>query len=248
MNRPAATPGGGRSGFTLIEAMMALALTAAIVAALATVAAQWLPSWNRGMTRVQRGEAMALGLERLVTDLAAAEIVPIAGEAGDLLFEGTALAVTFVRSASGPNTVGLEIIRLAEIGSERGVTMVRVRAPYRPAERAAMASLQPSFRDPVALVTAPYRVSFAYAGPDGRWRDAWPAGRELPRAVRVTVRDSGSARVLPLSTTVEIRTEIAARCARMESLAACLEGRPAARRAIDGIDDGLSSPRGGSPQ
>jgi general secretion pathway protein J len=50
------------AGFTLVEVLMATALMGAILAALATVTAQWLPNWNRGFARVQRTENLALGL------------------------------------------------------------------------------------------------------------------------------------------------------------------------------------------
>ena len=63
------------AGFTLVEALLATALMGAILAAIATVTAQWLPNWNRGFERVQRVELLALGLERIVADLAAAEFV-----------------------------------------------------------------------------------------------------------------------------------------------------------------------------
>jgi len=59
-------------GFTLLEALIAMALMAFILTALAAVTAQWMPSWNYGIARVQRSEDIALGLARLTTDLAAA--------------------------------------------------------------------------------------------------------------------------------------------------------------------------------
>ena len=55
----------GEAGFTLIEVLMATLLMTVILGALATVTAQWLPSWNRGMARVQRAERLAIGLERI---------------------------------------------------------------------------------------------------------------------------------------------------------------------------------------
>ena len=61
------------AGFTLIEVLCATALIAMILSALAAVTAQWLPNWNRGISRIQRNEHIALGLERLSADLAAAE-------------------------------------------------------------------------------------------------------------------------------------------------------------------------------
>jgi general secretion pathway protein J len=45
---------GGSAGFTLIETLIATALMVAILAALATITAQWLPNWNRCFARVQR--------------------------------------------------------------------------------------------------------------------------------------------------------------------------------------------------
>ena len=37
-----------RAGFTLLEALVATALMGLILAALATITAQWLPNWDRG--------------------------------------------------------------------------------------------------------------------------------------------------------------------------------------------------------
>jgi general secretion pathway protein J len=117
------------SGFTLIETLIAVAMMVAIIAALATVTAQWLPNWNRGFARVQRSELLALGLERIVADLAAAEFIPPHGLTKNPLYDGAELSVTFVRSAIGPNTSrGLEVVRLAEINEGRGLAMVRLRA------------------------------------------------------------------------------------------------------------------------
>jgi general secretion pathway protein J len=61
------------AGFTLIEVLMATLLMTVILGALATVTAQWLPNWNRGMARVARAERLAIGLERIAADLSVAE-------------------------------------------------------------------------------------------------------------------------------------------------------------------------------
>jgi len=63
-------------GFTLIEALVALALTGLILLALATLIAQWLPSWNRGFDRIQQSELISIAMQRIAADLAAAEFVP----------------------------------------------------------------------------------------------------------------------------------------------------------------------------
>src|SRR3984893_16255511 len=66
----------GERGFTLIETLVALALTGLVLSALANITSQWLPNWNRGMDRIQRSESLALALQRIAADLAAAEYVP----------------------------------------------------------------------------------------------------------------------------------------------------------------------------
>ena len=63
------------AGFSLIEAMATLALTATIILALSSVAGQWLPNWRRGFVDLQRADLLSVGLERVVDDLSAAEYV-----------------------------------------------------------------------------------------------------------------------------------------------------------------------------
>ena len=74
----------GEAGFTLIEVLMATLLMTVILAALATVTAQWLPNWNRGIARVQRAERLAMGLDRMAADLSVAEMMPVNADAKGL--------------------------------------------------------------------------------------------------------------------------------------------------------------------
>ena len=83
--------------------LIATLLMTVILAALATVTAQWLPNWNRGLDRVQRTERLALGLDRIAADLSAAEMIPTNVATSLPVFDGGELAVTFVRTAIGPN-------------------------------------------------------------------------------------------------------------------------------------------------
>jgi general secretion pathway protein J len=204
------------SGFTLIETLIAVAMMVAIIAALATVTAQWLPNWNRGFARVQRSELLALGVERIVADLAAAEFIPPHGLTKDPLYDGTELSVTFVRSAIGPNSSGgLEVVRLAEIDDgARGLAMVRLRAPFAPLPPQGPPGSYLRLGDPVVLVRAPYRISFAYAGPDLVWQSTWRDAIQLPRAVRITLRNAGTQAVLAASTATKIHVEVSAELAR----------------------------------
>ena len=114
------------AGFTLVEALLATALMGAILAAIGTVTAQWLPNWNRGFVRVQGTETLAVGLERIIADLAAAEFVTAGANIRQPIFDGTELSVTFLRTAIGPNTrPGLELVRIMEAAGEKGLMTVR---------------------------------------------------------------------------------------------------------------------------
>ena len=101
---------------------MALALTGLVLSALASITAQWLPNWNRGVDRIQRSEMVGIALQRIGADLAAAEYVPANRDARQPLFEGTELSVTFVRTAIGPNAgSGLDVVRLSETTNARRI-------------------------------------------------------------------------------------------------------------------------------
>ena len=196
------------AGFSLIEAMATLALTATIILALSSVAGQWLPNWRRGFVDLQRADLLGVGLERLVDDLSAAEYVSRSAGAPTPLFEGDASSVMFVRSAVGPDAYPhLEIVRLAEIKEDRGLAMVRTRARFAPTSpKPTGAPAQPiAFGDPVTLVRAPFHITFAYAGPDRVWLPSWKGREELPEAVRISVRDTVANRVLAASTVARVR-------------------------------------------
>jgi general secretion pathway protein J len=210
------------AGFTLIEVLMATLLMTVILGSLATVTAQWLPNWNRGMARVARAERLAIGLERIAADLSVAEMMPINAEAKEPLFEGAELSVTFVRTAVGPNTrPGLEIIRLIEKADVQGLALVRERASFVPMA----ADAQIRFADQVVLIRSPFRVSFSYAGPDQVWQKEWRGQKQLPDKVRISVRDIASGQVLAVSSAAIVHVNAPAECARAKNPPQCLAER-----------------------
>lgn len=215
------------AGFTLIEALVSTALMTAILGALATVTSQWMTNWSRGFSQVQQTELAATGLERIVADLAAAQFILPTGDTKGPLFDGRVLSVTFVRSALGPNTgSGLEFVRLGETADERGFATVRTRAPFLPLPATAFSQIRLS--DPVVLLRAPYRISFAYAGSDRVWRSEWYGTDVLPAAVQITLRDVATARTLAVSTTAIIHVDASADCARAKEPRDCDVAKAAA--------------------
>jgi general secretion pathway protein J len=206
MSRPRARQRRADAGFTLFEALAAVALMGLIVTALANVTAQWLPSWNRGQVRAQRNEQVAVALDRLVADLSAAEYVWPNRASKVPLFQGNGSTLIFVRSAVGPNSrPGLEIVQITETVDKNGPALVRTRAPFVPLPTGDLSVDPIPFADPVVLLRAPYRIAFEYAGPDGAWGNAWLPSGVLPAAIRFDIRDAEGRVLISTATRVHIQ-------------------------------------------
>jgi general secretion pathway protein J len=213
----------GIAGFTLVEAIVSVALMSLIVASLSAVTGQWVPNWHRGFGRVQRVETLDVGLQRLVSDIEAAEFIT-PNNASKPLFIGDAKSVTFVRVAIAPGTAPhLEFVRLAETVDERGFALVRSHAPFKPLDPNRPMDAQLYFADPVVLVRAPFRISFAFAGADRLWRDTWDVPL-LPSAARIEVRDAATDQVLALSTATLLHVNLSAKCVSQQPGPQCPNG------------------------
>mgnify|MGYP002757322212 CR=1 FL=1 len=228
------------AGFTLLEALVAVALMGLILSALGAVTAQWLSNWNRGLFRIQRNEKLAIVLDRLVADLSAAEYVSGNRANSSPLFEGDETGVTFVRSALGPNTrPGLEFIRIAEIADPGGPLLVRTRAPFVPMPAGDLAIDQIPFGDPVVLLRPPFRVVFSYAkAASGKWDAIWRDQGVLPGVVRVSLGEINGDGVPMLTTTAAIHVDMAAPRAASE--------QPAAPNAAQAAQAGRGDMAGGT--
>lgn len=174
-------------GFTLIEALAGLAATAAVLAAVAAVAGQWLPSWRHGFQALQNADIIALSVDRIVADVSSAEYARLDGPQSAPLFRGEPNAVVFVREAVGPDAAPrLEAVRIGETATGAGLEAQRAHAAFTPGSLG-------QFRDAATLLRPPFRIEFAYAGADRRWRASWSGLDALPRAFRLTVRGADGA-------------------------------------------------------
>ena len=198
----------GEGGFTLIEALVALALTGLVLSALANLTAQWLPNWNRGLDRIQRSEMVGITLQRLADDLA--DALPVPASASDMgpFFSGSEQSITFVRTALGPNAgPELDVVHLGETNDKAGLATVRSRTQFRPMPPNVSASNQFHFREPVVLLRSPYRLTFAYAGDDDEeWQSSWRDPSKLPSRIKLTVRDSSNGRAISTVTSIHVQS------------------------------------------
>jgi len=217
MTRPHALDRNAEAGFSLIEALISLALMGLLLSSLATITAQWLPAWNRGIDRIQRTEMLGLALRRISEDLAAAEFVYANREQRKPLFEGSELAVTFVRTAIGPNAPrGLDVVRIGETANGRDLLLLRSRARFAPSPVGTSPWDYLHLPDPVVLLGPPFRLTFAYADRDLVWQPAWHDVERLPAMVQVTVRDAVRGGTPMMSSVVAIHVDVPAK--------GCIEG------------------------
>jgi general secretion pathway protein J len=238
----------GEDGFTLIETLVALALMGLVLSALANLTAQWLPSWNRGLDRIQRSEMIGITLQRIAEDLAAAQYVPVGGDEKRPLFVGSERSVTFVRTALGPNAgPGLDVVRLSETSDQSGLATVRSRTSFRPMPPEA-ASDQLHFIEPVLLLRAPYQLSFAYAGEDRAWQSTWQESEKLPAKIRLTVRDSSNARAISTVTTIHVQSLAQGDCKQADGKCDDNAGGQGAAQGGQQANSPASQPAGGAGQ
>lgn len=199
-------------GFTLIEALVALAIGGFVIATLATVTGQWMRNWQIGIPVLQRSQALATGLDRIVADVAAARFMP-AGTTG-FVFTGGPNAITLVRQTLPVEApAGLEVVRLAASPGGGDVTLARSRTalPFG-------SSLgTPTDAAPVALLRQPQTIRFAYADADQVWQPNWRIAARLPRFVRVEVIDRRSSRALLPPVVVRLHADAPLTCAALSA-------------------------------
>ncbi len=183
---------------------------------------------------------LALALDRLTADIEAAEYVS-ANQWLDPYFEGTSNSIVFVRTTLSPNArPSLEFVRFAEVRSANGPVLVRTEAPFRIFRNNSINSGKSRFENPVVLVRAPYRVSFAYSSADRVWHDIWDQETFLPHSVRLTVEDAQSRRPLAASTAISLHLAVPADCLKAKSLSECVRSH---QSNADGLNMGGLGPQ-----
>ena len=218
----------GIRGFTLIEALAALAIVSAVLVATAALIHNVAFNFERGTGRADTAEHLLLAVERLAGDLGSTRPVreAVSGANAAVAFIGGPAQIRFVAAggvAAGPQ--GEEVIGLAVEDNDGTSRLVR--------RRAAWLGPQTSFQsvalqDPVPLIEGRVDIGFAYGrvAADGAltWSETWNAQPLLPRLVRLSVRDRASGAELVPGAQFLLRADAPFDCASQGSQAACLAG------------------------
>jgi hypothetical protein len=222
-------------GFTLVEALAALAITSAIMIASAALIRNVATFFDRGTRGASEAERLMLAVGRLAGDFASARFVPRRTE------EGAAIAFTAqAASAERPARVlfvgagGIaplsrddELVSLTVEQDGEVRRLVRRRAVW-PGPRARFEDVTP--QDPVVLIEGKVDMSFVFGRitPDGAlaWYADWAGEWVLPRYVRLILRDRASGKDLLGEAAFVIRSDAPASCGRSEADPACLSVAP----------------------
>jgi general secretion pathway protein J len=136
-------------------------------------------------------------------------------------------------------------VRLGETTERREFVTVRSRTRFAPLPPSSSLSQHLHFSDPVVLLRAPFRLSFAYAGKDRIWKDTWRNSDTLPAMIRLTVRDAATERVLSVSTVTPVHIQVPSDCARPDG--ACDGDANAPQKTPDETRPGIAAAgQGGS--
>lgn len=174
----------GEDGFTLIEALVALAL-GALVVTLTLSAVQVAGSVLKGLhTRIAAAESLARTGAILAEDTLHA--LRWRDASGKLIFLGTADAAIFAQSARPTTTWrGASLVRLSVERDGAGRALYRSEAPLDAAGPG-------QWQAPVLLRRAPDIVGLRYLDADGRWRSEWSETGMMPRALAIALAPEGA--------------------------------------------------------
>jgi general secretion pathway protein J len=228
-------------GFTLIEAIAALAISSVIIAATVTLIHSVARNFDRGTRGVDAADALMLAVERLASDFASTRFVTWTTASGPALAfkaepaDGDKPArIVFVGGRdTGYGSRADEVVTLSIERANDVTRLVRRRAAWSGAD---MPVDRLSAQDPVVLIEGNLDISFVFGRllPGGglAWSAAWTDPTALPRFVRLILRDRATGADPVGEADFVVRADAPAACGRSDAGPDCLSRvLPPAKRA-----------------
>ncbi len=222
---------GGCDGFTLVEVLAALAIASVIIIASAALVRNVAPYFDKGTRGATEAERLMLAVGRLAGDFGSARFVPRRTADGPAIAfaaeqaEGERSASVVFVGAGGVATRSRddELVSLTVERDGDTRRLVRRRAIW-PGQRTRFEDV--TAHDPVVLIEGRLDISFVFGRltPDGGlvWYSSWIGERELPRYVRLILRDRTTGADLLGEAAFVVRADAPAACGRSEAAPACL--------------------------
>jgi general secretion pathway protein J len=174
-----------RRGFTLIEALAALALGTLLFGLIAQFTGAWLGRWRDVVMVTSRQDAALVVLDRMADDIQTA--LPVFETTAQALttridFDGTGSELTFVRNAVGFNPrPGLDRVTY-RVGDSGGINaLLRQRRDHADPDSAG---------EDLPLLRGDVRLSFTYFSASGTGSANWDDATRLPAAIRIDLASS----------------------------------------------------------
>jgi prepilin-type N-terminal cleavage/methylation domain-containing protein len=225
----------GRDGFTLVEVLAALAITSVIIIASAALIRNVALYFDRGTRSATEAERLVLAVGRLAGDFGSARFVArrtadgaaIAFAAEQASSERPASVVFVGAGGIASRSDDDELVSLTvEWDGDLG-RLVRRRAIW-PGQLARFEDVTPE--DPVVLIEGKLDISFMFGRltQDGAlaWSSSWVGEMDLPRYVRLILRDRVSGADLLGEAAFVVRANAPPACGRNEAVLACLSVAP----------------------
>lgn len=227
---------GGCDGFTLIEALAALAIASVIIMASAALVHNVALFFDRGTRGASEAERLMLAVGRLAGDFGSARFVwrrTEDGSAAAFVAEQAGgerpASVVFVGAGRGALEAraddDLISLKIEEDGEIR--RLVRRRAAW-PGPRVRFEDV--SMQDPVVLIEGRLDISFVFGRvtPDGAlaWYANWVGEAALPRYVRLILKDRATGTDLLGEADFVVRANAPAACGRADAALGCLSAAP----------------------
>jgi prepilin-type N-terminal cleavage/methylation domain-containing protein len=217
----------GRHGFTLVEALAALAIAAVILVATGGLMRNVAGSFDRGTRGVGEAELLLLATDRLASDFGSARYaLQKSGDKYAVAFAGEPTKVAFVGAAGiGVDPQREELVTLTIESIDEMTRLVRRRAVWlEPGGH--IEDLTPA--DPVVLIEGRLVMAFTFGrlSPDGTlsWSESWGGEPVLPHFVRLTLRSLSTGDDLLSGGEFVVRSDAPPACAQDDASTGCLAG------------------------
>jgi prepilin-type N-terminal cleavage/methylation domain-containing protein len=187
----------GEEGFTLLEIMVGLMISALILLGLGEAVAVTNRGFDGTTRTIERQAALTTGLGVVADDLARIErAIDRSAKPARFLFTGTGRQMVFVLSERpGNNRAGVYWVRYQVREAASGRELVRERAPFG-SPRDDPAALD--WADAVVLLQGSMDIAFSYRAPRAalrQWAGSWEAHNMLPGQVKIEVTDTATGRL-----------------------------------------------------
>jgi prepilin-type N-terminal cleavage/methylation domain-containing protein len=241
-----------RAGFTLIEVLVALAITSIILATTAALTRSVALHFDHGAQGVSNAERVMHGVDRLASDFGATRFILQMTPAGvATAFIGTSRKVVFVTSSrmngflpSNETTSGADQVITLTIENDGSFSRLIRRSAEWQGPRAKLEANVP--QDAVLLIEGQFDATFAFAkvAPNGHmnWSNQWFSERTLPRLVHLILRDRRRGVDLLAGNEFVLRSDGSPACALPNAKDACLNGGAARQARADSSPNENPSP------